>query len=125
MSALNPEQKAQLLAIMMDHARAGETADLAEAYESGYPLASRDAVGNTAHMLADNNGRVETLKMLIERGADVDIRNSRDQSPIANTIFKGEEEVVRILRAAGADLDAGTPSARQTAELFGNTELLD
>src|SRR5690625_1264841 len=125
MSALNPEQEAQLLAIMMDHARAGETAGLAEAYERGYPLDIRDADGNTALMLAAYNGRVETLKMLIERGADVEIRNSRDQSPIAGALFRGEEAVARIVRAAGADLDPRTPSARQTGELFGKTELPD
>src|SRR5690625_7150833 len=108
MSALNPEQEAQLLAIMMDHARAGETADLAEAYERGYPLDIRDADGNTALMLAAYNGRVETLKMLIERGADVDIRNSRDQSPLAGAILKGEDEEVTIFQAASVAHKDGT-----------------
>jgi len=109
----------------MDHARAGETTDLVEAYERGFPLDIRDRDGNTALMLAAYNGQVETVKMLIDRGADVDIPNSRNQSPIAGAIFKGEEEVVQLLRAAGADLDAGTPSARQTAELFGKPDLLE
>jgi hypothetical protein len=34
-------------------------------------------------------------------------------------MFKGEREVVGVLRDAGADLDGGTPTARQAAELFG------
>ncbi len=125
MSALTPEQQERLLAIMMDHARSGETSALQEAYERGYPLDIQDGDGNTALMLAAYNGQVETLRMLITRGADVNLRNNRDQSPIAGAIFKGEEEVVEILRQAGADLDAGTPTARQTAELFGKSELLE
>src|SRR5690625_1689077 len=124
MTGLTPQQQERLLAIIMDHARQGETQALIEAYERGYPLDVRDGDGNTALMLAAYNGQVETVRMLIERGANVDIPNSRNQSPIAGAIFKGEEQVVRVLREAGADLDAGTPSARQTAELFGKTDLL-
>lgn len=108
----------------MDHARAGDTAELIEFYERDYPINITDADGNTALMLAAYNGRVETVKMLIERGADINIPNSRNQSPIAGAIFKGEEEVVHILRDAGADLDAGTPSARATAQMFGKEDLL-
>ena len=33
----------------------------------------------------------------------------------------GEDAVVRVLVAAGADLDAGTPSARAAAEMFGRS----
>ena len=69
-------------------------------------------------------GHAATVRMLVKHGSDVDRRNNRDQSPIAGAIFKGEDEVVRVLRDAGADLDAGTPSARQAAEMFERTDLL-
>jgi len=62
--------------------------------------------------------------MLVERGADVDVRNKRNQAPVAGALFKGEDEVVRLLIGAGADLDAGTPSARDTAAMFDRLELL-
>jgi ankyrin repeat protein len=68
---------------------------------------------------------VGTVRALIERGADVNLRNNRDQSPIAGALFKGEDEIVAVLHRAGADLDAGTPSARATAEMFGRTHLLE
>jgi ankyrin repeat protein len=54
----------------------------------------------------------------------VDLRNRRDQSPVAGALFKGEDEVVRLLVEAGADLDAGTPSGRQTAVMFERGDLL-
>ena len=75
-------------------------------------------------MLAAYHGHAETVRMLVERGADVDQRNHRDQSPVAGAVFKGEDDVVRVLVEAGADLDAGTPSARQTAEMFERQDLL-
>ena len=76
-------------------------------------------------MLAAYHGRPETVDALIGRGADIDLRNSRDQSPVAGALFKGEESVVRSLVAAGADLDAGTPSARAAAAMFGKAHLLE
>jgi len=85
----------------------------------------QDGEGNTLLMLAAYHGHAETVQGLIDRGADVDLPNNRNQAPIAGAIFKGEDEIVALLRAAGADLDAGTPSARETAELFGRAELLE
>ena len=38
-------------------------------------------------------------------------------------MFKDEQDVVRALVAAGADPDAGTPSARATAAMFGRPDL--
>lgn len=125
MTELTPEMHERFILLIMDFARSGDTDSLAEAYDRGFPLDERDPDGNTALMMAAYHGHLETVQMLIARGADINIPNSRNQSPIAGAIFKGEDEVVQALREAGADLDAGTPSARQTAELFGKTELLD
>ena len=76
-------------------------------------------------MLAAYHGHPAAVAALAERGADVNRLNDRGQSPLAGAIFKGEDEVVRVLREHGADLDAGTPSARATAEMFGRPDLLE
>jgi hypothetical protein len=39
-------------------------------------------------------------------------------------VFKKEPDVVRALMDAGADPAAGTPSALDTARMFGHTEFL-
>lgn len=124
MTELTPDMHAKVILLIMDFARSGDTHSLTEAYERGFPIDARDPDGNTALMMAAYHGNADTVEMLIERGANINIPNNRNQSPIAGAIFKGEDEVVHTLRAAGADLDAGTPSARQTAELFGKTHLL-
>ena len=62
---------------------------------------------------------------LIGRGADVDALNDRGQSPLAGAVFKAEPEVVAALLEHGADPDAGTPSARATAQMFGQEGLLE
>lgn len=125
MGSLSEEQTARVIALAMDLARQGETAELMEFVDRGLPVDIQDPEGNTLLMLAAYRGNLETVQALIARGADVDLPNNRNQSPIAGALFKGEDEIVAALVAAGADLDAGTPSARETAEMFGRTHLLE
>jgi ankyrin repeat protein len=121
---LTPEQVERVVAIAMDLAREGDTAQLLEFLDHGLPVDVTDPSGNTLLMLAAYHGHAATVRALLARGADPDRRNARDQSPIAGALFKGEDEVVAVLREAGADLDAGTPSARATAAMFGREHLL-
>ena len=119
--SLDPEQTERVLALARDLARQGETEELREFLEHGVPVDLPDTDGNSLLMLAAYHGRADTVRMLLAAGADPNLRNARDQTPIAGAMFKGEREVVDLLREAGADLDAGTPTARQAAELFGFT----
>jgi ankyrin repeat protein len=123
-SPLTPEQQARVVAIAMDLAREGRTAELVEFLDHGLPVDVADQDGNTLLMLAAYHGHADTVEALVGRGADVDRRNGRDQSPVAGALFKGEDSVVRILVDAGADLDAGTPTARAAATMFGREDLL-
>lgn len=123
-SPLTPEQQARVVAIAMDLAREGRTAELLEFLDHGLPIDVEDRDGNTLLMLAAYHGHADTVEALVGRGADVDRRNGRDQSPVAGALFKGEDSVVRILVDAGADLDAGTPTARAAATMFGREHLL-
>ncbi|MEU6263943.1 ankyrin repeat domain-containing protein [Saccharopolyspora shandongensis] len=121
---LTPEQAERVVAIAMDLAREGETAQLAEFVDHGLPVDVADQGGNTLLMLAAYHGHADTVRALLDRGANPDLRNERDQAPIAGALFKGADEVVAVLREAGADLDAGTPSARAAATMFGREHLL-
>ena len=121
---LGPEQQQRVVAIAMDLAREGRTAELMEFLDHGLPVDTTDPDGNTLLMLAAYRGQLDTVEALVARGADVNLRNPRDQSIVAGALYKGEDEVVRRLVAAGADLDAGTPSARTAGEMFGRAHLL-
>ena len=106
---------------MFDLARDG-TADVLMAHvDAGVPADLTDASGNTLLMLGAYHGHAAVVAGLAERGADVDRLNDRGQSPLAGAVFKGEDDVVATLMALGADPDVGTPTARQTAEMFGRT----
>ncbi len=107
-----------------DLARQGDTDRLVAYLDVGAPVDLTDPSGNTLLMLAAYHGHAELVRDLSQRGADVNRLNDRGQSPLAGAVFKGYREVVSTLLRHGADPDAGEPSARATAEMFGRPDLL-
>ncbi|MGC4941351.1 ankyrin repeat domain-containing protein [Kribbella sp. DT2] len=105
-------------------ARNGDDERLAAYLDGGVPVDLTDASGNTLVMLASYNGRPSTVKLLADRGADVNRLNDRGQSPVAGAVFKAEPDIVRTLLAAGADPAAGSPNALDTARMFEQTDLI-
>ena len=70
-------------------------------------------------MLSSYHGHSPLVTLLLSHGADPNTLNERHQSPLAGAIFKGEDEVVRILLEGGADPDVGSPSAQEAVRIFG------
>ncbi len=110
---------------MFDAARNGQAAQLLAWVDQGAPIDLRDPLGNSLIMLAAYHGHTGLVGDLAARGADLDMLNDRGQSPLAGAVFKADRPTVEVLLAAGADPDAGTPSARATAQYFAVQELLD
>ncbi|WP_431842732.1 ankyrin repeat domain-containing protein [Calidifontibacter indicus] len=121
---LTPQERERVVALALDLARAGRGDELLEFVDHGLPIDVVDGDGNTLLMLAAYHGHADTVRRLLAAGADPNLRNGRDQSVVAGALFKGEREIVRLLVGAGSDLDAGTPTARQAAEMFGQQALL-
>ncbi|MFF3561067.1 ankyrin repeat domain-containing protein [Streptomyces sp. NPDC002574] len=115
----------QLAAKVFDLARQGGTETLVAYVDAGVPANLTNDRGDTLVMLAAYHGHAATVTALLRRGADPDRPNDRGQTPLAGAVFKGEDEVVQALLDAGADPAAGTPSAIDTARMFGKTELLE
>lgn len=118
------DDAAQLAAAMMDAAREGNTEQLLPLLDAGAPLNMQDQEGNTMLMLAAYHGNAELVTELARRGADVELVNDRGQSPLAGAVFKGFADVTQALIAAGANPNAGKPSAIDTAKFFGREDFL-
>ncbi|MFI8517933.1 ankyrin repeat domain-containing protein [Streptomyces sp. NPDC085481] len=115
----------ELAAKVFDLARTGDAAALAAYVDAGVPANLTNDRGDSLVMLAAYHGHAGAVTALLERGADADRANDRGQTPLAGAVFKGEDAVVRALMAGGANPEAGTPSAVDTARMFGKTELLE
>lgn len=122
-NALDPKL-VELAHEMFDLARSGATERLSAYIDAGVPADLTDADGNTLLMLAAYHGHADTVRTLLDLGADVNRLNDRGQSPLAGAVFKGEDLVVSVLIGAEADPDHGSPSARATARMFGREGLL-
>jgi len=119
------DELTEIAHFVFDLARTGDDERLAAYLDGGVPVDLTDADGNTLVMLAAYNGRPSTVRLLAERGADVNRANDRGQTPLAGAVFKADTEVVRALLGAGADPLAGTPNAIETARMFQQMALLD
>ncbi|MFV2120366.1 ankyrin repeat domain-containing protein [Streptomyces sp. Act-28] len=124
MSETPDPEVVDLASKIFDLARRGETDALAAYVDAGAPANLTNDKGDSLVMLAAYHGHAAAVEALLARGADPNAVNDRGQTPLAGAVFKGEEAVVRALLAGGADPEAGTPSAVDTARMFGKTELL-
>jgi hypothetical protein len=114
----------QFAAKVFNLARQGGTDTLAAYVDAGVPANLSNDNGDTLVMLAAYHGHPQTVAALLERGADPDRPNDRGQTPLAGAVFKGEQAVIEALLAGGADPTAGTPSAIETAQMFGQDDLV-
>ncbi|GGT77819.1 MULTISPECIES: ankyrin repeat domain-containing protein [Streptomyces] len=125
MSETPDPEVVELAGKVFDLARTGDAEALAAYVDAGVPANLTNEKGDSLVMLAAYHGHADAVTALLARGADADRANDRGQTPLAGAVFKGEDEVVRALLAGGANPEAGTPSAVDTARMFGKAELLE
>ncbi|MEU7296933.1 ankyrin repeat domain-containing protein [Streptomyces exfoliatus] len=115
----------ELASKVFDLARTGDADALAAYLDAGVPANLTNEKGDSLVMLAAYHGHAAAVSALLARGADADRANDRGQTPLAGAVFKGEDAVIRALLDGGANPEAGTPSAVDTARMFGKAELLE
>ncbi|MFB6716122.1 MULTISPECIES: ankyrin repeat domain-containing protein [unclassified Streptomyces] len=125
MSETPDPEVVELATKVFDLARRGETDTLAAYVDAGVPANLTNDRGDSLVMLAAYHGHAAAVTALVTRGADPDRANDRGQTPLAGAVFKGEGAVIEALLAAGADPASGTPSALDTARMFGKADLLE
>ncbi|WP_406150818.1 ankyrin repeat domain-containing protein [Streptomyces sp. NBC_01012] len=125
MSETPDPEVVELATKVFDLARSGESDALAAYVDAGVPANLTNDRGDSLLMLAAYHGHASAVAALAGRGADPDRANDRGQTPLAGAVFKGEREVIDALLSAGADPSAGTPSAVDTARMFGKDDLLE
>jgi ankyrin repeat protein len=98
-------------------ARSGDAAELAAVLEAGLPVDVRNQNGDSLLMLASYNAHHDAARMLLARGADPNLTNDREQTPLAGAAFKGDAVMIRLLVDHGAEID-GRCADGKTALIF-------
>ncbi len=88
-------------------AETGEIDEL-EAVLSRADINARNEHGMTALMRAAYHGRVETVRMLLEHGADPNITRNDNFTALSLAAFFGHAEIVEVLMGHGAKTDVAT-----------------
>lgn len=118
------EEELHFLQSILDLARQGEAEALATAIDSGVPANLTSGAGDSLLILAAYHNHPETVRVLLERGADVSRINDRGQTALGAAVFRRNATSVDLLLAAGADPDQGARSARDIAQFFELPEML-
>ncbi len=118
------DEEIDFLRTMFDHARAGDTARLAEAVDAGVPVNLTNGSGDTLLVLAAYHDHPDTVRALLDRGADTARVNDRGQTALGAAVFRRSERSVTALLAAGADPALGARSALDIARFFDLPEML-
>lgn len=118
------EEELAFLRAMFDLARSGDTARLAEAVDAGVPVNLTNGSGDTLLILAAYHDHPDTVRALLDRGADTARVNDRGQTALGAAVFRRSERSVSDLLAAGADPALGPRSALDIAQFFDLPEML-
>ncbi|HEX6352522.1 ankyrin repeat domain-containing protein [Actinophytocola sp.] len=118
------EEELDLLRSMFDLARAGDTERLANGIDAGIPVNLTNDSGDSLLMLAAYHNHPDTVRALLDRGADTARINDRGQTALGAAVFRRAERSVTHLLAAGADPALGPRSALDIAHFFDLPEML-
>ena len=56
--------------------------------------------------LAAQGGKEQVVRLLLEKGADIEARDRTQQTPLHYAAYSGSEKLVRLLLEKGADIEA-------------------
>jgi ankyrin repeat protein len=90
----------------MAAAAQGNVAKLGKLVESVNVNARLGEQGDTALHRAAARGQAEAVKLLLERGAEVDAVDDEGTTPLLGATYRGHHEVVKLLLEQGAAVDA-------------------
>ncbi|KAL7933148.1 ankyrin repeat-containing domain protein [Trichoderma chlorosporum] len=96
----------------------GHTAAAKFWLESGHNIEARDtAYSRTPLLWATIEGRDTVVKLLIEKGADIDARE-HGRTSLSWAVYKGYESIIKLLLDANADTEARDTSNGQTPLIY-------
>lgn len=119
------EDELRFLQETFDLAREGESAALAERLDAGVPANLTNSVGDTLLILAAYHVHPETVRVLLERGADHSRVNDKGQTALGAAVFRQARDVVAALLDAGADPGLGRQSGLAVAQVFDLPEMAE
>lgn len=118
------DEELEYIASLFDAARHGDTDLLRSALEAGVPVNLTNNKGDTLLNLACYQEQREAVALLLEHGADTERVSDMGFTALVCAVFRGNEEITRMLLDAGAGQATGHQHAQDVARVFGQEHLL-
>ena len=102
---------------LVDAAGKGDIQILKELTDKGTPVNGLDQFGNSALTAACYGGKTDSVKLLLEKGANPNIKKSDGETPLSLATAQKHAEIVELLNQAIAKQSKGattTPAAKGT-----------
>lgn len=112
------EEELDFLRGVLDLAREGRAQELAAVIDRGVPVNLTGGSGDSLLILAAYHDHPDTVRMLLEHGADPDRVNDRGQTALGAAVFRRSAASVELLLDHGADPHAGGRPAVEVAAVF-------
>lgn len=93
----------QLQSKLLSWVRHKKLPEVSHALHRGVDIEARDEHGNTALIVAAQNGHTALVKMLVDKGADVGAVNGKRNTPLHYAVAYDFKEIADMLLLAGAD----------------------
>ncbi|MGF2735813.1 ankyrin repeat domain-containing protein [Marinobacter sp. DUT-1] len=88
---------------LFDLARNGGTRMLQPLLEAGVPVDIRTSDGDSLLMLATGHSHTDTVRFLLEKGANPNLANNQLRTPLMSAAMTNEVGILELLLQAGAD----------------------
>jgi ankyrin repeat protein len=99
-------------------ARKGDVAAVKAFLDAGVDVNSKTRYGATALSYACDKGHVEVVRLLVERGADVNVKDTfYGEVPLGWALSHGHVQVVKLLLDKAAGIERALMSGFKTAKL--------
>lgn len=114
---------------LIDAAKSGSSADIEAALADGADINAKD-VGNgiTALIWASQNGHIDVVKVLLDKGADINIKNSNGVTSLIMAIQNSSMDIVKLLLDKGAEVNTVRPNDSVTPLIMalwkGNSDII-
>jgi ankyrin repeat protein len=94
------------ISTFLNAADSGDTAKVAESLDEGIDVNVTDPYGQTALMVAADQGHIDTVNFLLQYRASLDLQNKLGGTALMLASFNGYLDIVTELLKAGADVNA-------------------
>lgn len=112
----------EVLAAASEAALQGDTTAIATALKNGVPVDQIDENSNSLLMLASFDGHLETMQLLLDSGADVNLRNTMNRTALMFASSGPNPAAVKLLLTNHAELNAIDRDEHFTALMFAAAE---